>query len=145
MPKHCQSIFVPSHKLICSLEDCQQRNARQPEQNVFGGKKTHTGWKCDNYKRNGPALIPSLNSAHQVLVLAFPSIPAPPLTSPYSTDALFFLQTPSHHEDYTDFHSTNGISICHQLLRRTFLKLSKTLDTIHNAWPGFWRLSSLTS
>lgn len=33
LPKH----FVLNHKLICSLEDCQQRNKRQSEQNVSGG------------------------------------------------------------------------------------------------------------
>lgn len=33
LPKH----FVLDHKLICSLEDCQQRNKRQFEQHVSGG------------------------------------------------------------------------------------------------------------
>jgi len=104
----------------------------------LGWEETHTGYKCDNYKRNGLALIPSFNSARQILVFAS-SIASPLLTCPCSTEGLFFPQIRSLHEDNTDFHSINGIYICHKLLRRRFLKFSKTLDTIHSAWPGFWR------
>lgn len=82
-------------------------------------------------KENGPVLILSFNSAHQVPVLVSSSIASHPLMSPYSTEALFFLPTLSLHEDYTDFHAISGIYAFQKLLWR-FLKFFKTLDTIHN-------------